>query len=385
MTMIERLYKDWVFPPIERMSRDDAEIAHEWALRKLRTLQGIPFGPQAARYILEYYHPNLETRVFGIDFPNPLGLAPGFAKAEEILPKNGGWLLQGRTVAAFGWGFYEVGAITMYDQLGNDRPRVLRSIKHQSLWNWMGFNNPGADALEAALYRTGGLHSPIPVGMNVGKSKITQIEKAAEDYYYTIMKLWWYFNFVVVNVSSPNTLGLRDLQGKEYLEAILARVCDANRAATIRESEPLKPIGVKIAPDLTDEEMADVVAACRKYAVSFIVIGNTTVSRDGCAGWRIRVNRGGVSGRPLQERARKKLEELWMVLKGKIPLVSAGGIDSGEELVWRITHGASLCQALSAWPFEGPDFAKRVLRHLTVWLQKNKFASVGDAVGCEGK
>lgn len=372
MSMIERLYKRYVRPRVFKMSKYDPEIAHEWGMKHLCRVQDSVMWEGIARSWCAYSHPLLKTRVMGLEFPNPFGLAAGFDKYCEIYS---------RAVPAFGWGFSEVGGITRYRQNGNDRPRMWRSENPPALCNFMGFNNPGAD--EAAERIAG--HPPtrrVPVGLNVGKSKITPISEAVEDYCYTVRMLWPYVDFITINPSSPNTPGLRSLQNKDALRQLIRGVQEENSIQARSALSRKKPVGGKISPDESEQQLDDIAEVFLETAADFLILTNTTTSRPASIqGLGFPPNKGGVSGYPLRELSESALVYVFSKLQGRIPIISVGGISSGDDLYDRIRMGASLCQAYTAWPFEGPDFARQCLKTLVRRLRQDGFQSVSEAVG----
>lgn len=376
MSLVEWYYKKFVRPKIFEGSRDDAELAHEWGLEKLNELQNSRFKTALARAAFTYYHPMLETTVMGLDFPNPFGLAAGFDKYCEVYHT---------AIPACGWGFVEVGGITMLEQPGNDRPRMKRSEAHEALWNFMGFNNPGADGARETFNTNP--TCPVPILLNVGKSKNTPLGRAAEDYCYTVSKLWPFVQMITLNPSSPNTPGLRTLQNKENLQALVSAVSGENVKQARLEKEPRHPLGVKISPDESDEQLADIVEVCVNCSVDYIIATNTTVGRKNVRGWNI-PSHGGVSGKPLRDGSMRVLGEVYRALREKksnMALIGVGGIKSGDDLYYRIREGATLCQAYTAWPFEGPDFVRRCLKRLVQNLKADGFAHVSEAIGSRWK
>lgn len=372
MSLIERVYKRYVLPRVIAQTGEDAEAAHEWGLSRLVDLQNDPILLSLARVAFRYHHPMLRTQAFGLQFAHPLGLAAGFDKYCRVYHT---------AVPAFGWSFAEVGGITCHEQDGNPRtpPRMRRSMEHQALWDFMGFNNAGAD--KAGTRMSMSPKSLIPVGVNVGKSKITALEKAAGDYCYTIRRLWPFVDFITLNPSSPNTPGLRSLQSKNNLVLLVIAAQNANREmAGFTGRKPI-PLGVKISPDETEEQLADIVDVCRQTHVDFVITTNTTVKRDNTRGWDIPSDRGGVSGRPLWPSSVRVQRSLARQLRGEIPIIGVGGIFDGNDLYQRILSGASLCQVYTAWPFEGPDFVKRCLKQLVLRLKLGGFQTVSEAVG----
>ena len=374
MSLLESAYKRFAMPKIFEDSLHDAELAHEWGLEKLQGLQeNKPFGWVASR-MLTYTHPMLETSLWGLSFPNPFGLAPGFDKNARLL----------KAIPYFSWGLYGLGAVLLKPQPGNPQVRMWRSPEYQALCNWMGFNSAGVYDVRRRLEA---LPKPsIPIFLNIGKNKEASIEKALGDYAEVCRLLWPMVDAIEANPSSPNTPGLRELQNAEILKQLLTGLVETNAEMAETLRRPLKPIGLKISPDESDEALQDMIDAAIATGIQFLTLTNTTVSREGVTGWEIPPDRGGVSGRPLTERSFRILCQVHQELKrknvrDKIKLISVGGIDGGEELYRRICHGADLCEAFTAWVFEGPDFVKRSLKILVERLQADGFHHVSDAVG----
>lgn len=372
MSLIERAYKNTVRPRVFAMSTDDAETAHEWGIALLYRLERNPLLAFAVRRALTYSHPMLETQQFGVWFPNPLGLAAGFDKYCQLYR---------RAVPATGWGFAEVGGITPMKQDRNPHIRMRRSEEFAAIWNFMGFNNPGADMARLQMQTRG--PSTIPIGLNVGKGKDTPLEKSGDDYAYVITRMFQFVQFITINVSSPNTKGLRGLQAKRLLDGIVKVAQDANRAVASLLELPSRAMGIKVSPDETDEQLADIADIVDEWGLGFLILTNTTVERKKTDGWNIPQDKGGVSGRPLLERSRWVLMQMAKRFpkNHRVRLISVGGIDSAKELYHRILLGASLCQVYTAWPFEGPDLCKRWLRELVGCLQDDKFDSIDQAIG----
>lgn len=372
MTLIEVVYKNLVRPRIFAASRYDPELAHEWGLERLKRAQSNPFARSAVGRVLRYDHPALQTEFCGMRLRHPLGLAAGYDKNCQVY--WGG-------VPMCNWAFVEVGGITRDEQTGNPRPRMWRSEQLQALGNAMGFNNCGRDKAGAELDARGHLvPRDFKVGLNVGKSKVTPLDQAAEEYADTVEALWRYVHFIVINPSSPNTPGLRQLQNRDRLNQLIAAVQGVNRKLSRLFQKPPLPVGVKPSPDESDEALADFIDVCLEQGVDFVVPTNTTVSREGIGLW-LPVDRGGVSGPPLKERALRVQKEIYRAVKGRIRIIGVGGIASGRDLYERILAGADVCEALTAWPFEGPDFVKRCLKELAGCLRSDGFENVGQAVG----
>jgi dihydroorotate dehydrogenase len=372
MSLIQRVYQQSIRPRVFEFSKDDAEKAHEWGITQLLRLERNPLLASMARSVLCYNHPMLNTRQFGIQFPNPLGLAAGFDKYCEVYR---------RAIPATGWGFAEIGGITPQKQDGNPSVRMRRSQDLAAIWNFMGFNNPGADMARLKMQMKG--PSTIPLGLNVGKGKDTPLNKAGDDYAKVIRQLSPYVQFITINVSSPNTKDLRGPQAKGLLEGIIVMALNANRDQASSNGVTLLPIGVKVSPDETDEQLADIADIVDSWELAFLMLVNSTDKRGGTTGWDIPADRGGVSGRPLTERSRWVLMQMAKRFPKhhRVRLISVGGIDSAKELYHRILLGASLCQVYTAWPFEGPDLCKRWLTELVTRLKDDRFYSVNEAVG----
>jgi dihydroorotate dehydrogenase len=340
----------------------DPEGAHRLAIRML---QLAPLPPAAAD------DRRLATRVFGLNFPNPIGIAAGFDKHAEIPD----------ALLRAGFGFVEVGTVTPLPQPGNPRPRLFRLDPDQAVINRLGFNSEGADAVLrrlAARARVRGMTSGI-VGINVGANKDAADRVA--DYVRLIEKFAAVASYVTVNISSPNTAGLRDLQQAAVLDDLLARVIDA-RERVARNAGPT-PVLLKIAPDLSLPDLDDVVGIARARRVDGMIVGNTTVARP--AGLRDRQSRetGGLSGRPLLPLADRMLAETYVRVEGVFPLVGAGGIDSGAAALGKIRAGASLIQIYSGLVFRGLGLLDEIKAAILAALKGDGGQSIADYVGAD--
>jgi len=336
-----------------------AETAHNMALWALehRIVSGAPFSD-----------PVLETNLWGRDFANPIGLAAGFDKNADV-PMQ---------ALALGFGFVEIGSVTPRPQPGNPKPRLFRLDEDEGVVNRMGFNSKGIDYTAAkleALPPTRGLGI---IGVNLGKNKET--EDAASDYVTGIEKLAQYADYMVINVSSPNTAGLRALQGKAELEALVLRVRDV-LDKTVPTNTP--PLLVKVAPDLTDDDIADIAAVARSSAVDGLIATNTTIDRPASLINASKSEGGGLSGKPLMKPSTKILSDLYQATKGQVPLIGVGGIMSGADAYDKIRAGASLVQFYSSMVFEGPSLPGRMCRTLAGLLKRDGFEHVADAVGAD--
>jgi dihydroorotate dehydrogenase len=303
--------------------------------------------------------PVLETTVFGVRFPGPVGLAAGF-------DKDGSGL---KTWGALGFGYAEVGTVTARAQPGNPQPRMFRLAEDRALLNRMGFNNHGAGELALKLGR--GI-SEVPIGANIGKTKSTPPEDAVDDYTESARLVGPLASFLVVNVSSPNTPGLRDLQAVESLRPILAAV----RAQTAT------PVLVKIAPDLSDSDVDDIADLAVELGLAGIVATNTTVSRDGLATPDVAgLGAGGISGPPVAQRSAEVLRRLYRRVGDRVVLISVGGIETADDAWERITAGASLLQGYTGFVYGGGLWAKHIHDGLARRLHDGGFASLTAAVG----
>ena len=317
-----------------------------------------------------YHEKRLSQTLWGITFPNPLGLAAGFDKngvAASIWDK-------------FGFGYAELGTVTEHPQPGNPPPRLFRLLEDEAALNRMGFNNEGSEALAQSLVKQGKRGRNIPWGVNLGKSKVTPLEEAKKDYLRSFLRLRGQGDYFVVNVSSPNTPGLRSLQDSEQLRVILSG---------IQENNPEnKPILVKIAPDLSWDAIAQVIKIATDYQLAGIIATNTTIGREGLktkiltqTGNPITEEAGGISGKPLRDRATAIIRYIYQQTEGKLPIMGVGGIFTAEDAWEKITAGASLLQVYTGWIYEGPMMAQRVLRGLTQKLNDQGFSHLSEAVG----
>ncbi len=307
------------------------------------------------RAAFDYRDPRLSVKLFGIDFPNPLGLAAGFDKDAEAVD----------FFSALGFGFIEVGTVTPRPQPGNPKPRIFRLPQDGALINRMGFPSEGAEVVAKRLSRPSD-HVRARIGVNIGKNKSTLLEQAADDYAYAFSVLKNCGDFFVVNVSSPNTPELRKLQHSSYLADILQRIQELNKEK--------KPLLVKIAPDLSYAELDDVLECCMAAGVSGIVAANTTVSREGLSS---QTNEsGGLSGRPLKNKAREFVSHIAARTEGRLPIIAVGGVSSAVDMIELMRRGASLVQVYTAFIYEGPAFVKHVCRELSDFLDREGLSSI---------
>jgi len=356
------------------MAAQDSEKAHSRVIKKLER-----FGKwKLTRGMMSalYSSPELSVERFGIKFSNPVGLAAGMDKKAQALPA---W-------PALGFGFAEVGGVTLHEQPGNPKPRMFRDWKSRSLINRMGFNNDGADntAKRMQEVKEKGDWPNIPIAINLGKSKITDNKNAAEDYCSSIKKLWTYADFFVINVSSPNTPNLRDLQTDEYLEELLEKCIQQNKECAKEHGANEKPILVKVAPDLDDEQLAIIARTARLLGINGIVATNTTVSRpelDSKYGKTYTNQNGGLSGKPLANRSTEIIRLIYQETEGQLPIIGVGGISNAEDAWEKIINGACLIQFYSAFVFEGAGITKSIVKGLKKKLRQHSLDSLDQAVG----
>ncbi len=345
----------------------DAEQTHEFVLRYFRLAQRVPFKKEILKKIYRFNHPSLNFDLLGKHFSSPVGLAAGFDKNCEIF----------NILASFGFGFMEGGTVTARAQEGNPRPRIFRIPEENALINRLGFNNRGADWVEKWLSDSD--RPSIPVGINIGKSKITDNSRAAEDYLYSFEKLYSYADYFVVNVSSPNTPGLRELQ--HDLSPILARLQEKNDAIARVTYSPLKPLFVKIAPDLDQDQLNFIAEICADHKIVGLIATNTTTAREGVAEQML--SEGGLSGRPLEDRSMQTLKYLYKNFGKKFILIGVGGIFSAEDAYRKIKAGASLVQLYTGWVYGGPCTIKSINKGLVEFLERDGFKNIREAIGTE--
>ena len=342
-----------------QLSPEDAHHASLWALE--HGLVGVRAEPE---------DPILKTRVFGLEFANPIGLAAGFDKDARVVD----------AMLRLGFGFVEAGTVTPRPQPGNPKPRLFRLSEDRAVINRLGFNSGGVEAfalrLEARARRP---HAAGIVGANVGKNRET--EDGAADYVAGIARLAGLADYLVCNISSPNTPGLRAMQAKAPIEDLLRRVMAARDAHAPKGRKP--PLLAKVGPDLSDDQLKDIAEVALAIGVDGLIIGNTTVERPPSLKSRDRNEAGGLSGAPLLQPATACLRGMYRLTEGRIPLIGCGGVASGADAYEKIRAGASLVQVYSALVFEGPGLANRIKRELAQCLRRDGFKRVSDAVGAD--
>jgi dihydroorotate dehydrogenase len=383
----------------------DAERIHN---RMMRALGWTGRNELACDVVESFFGaPRLPIEALGLSFPNPVGLAAGMDKHAEALPA---W-------AALGFGFTELGAVTWHAQPGNPSPRLFRAIPEEAIVNRMGFNNPGAEAVaqELAHWRAMGRWPGHPVGINLGKSRITPLEKAEEDYANSLRALWPHVDFFVINVSSPNTPNLRQLQDKAALDEILAGAQEAQsdfargpgfgappfgglpppnspkgepHMGLKRQGEEFKrkPILVKVAPDLSFEALDEILELAGPRQVAGIVATNTTLARPQAhdsAIQRIYAEAGGLSGRPLRARSTEVIRHIYRQTRGTLPIMGVGGVFDAADAWEKIAAGATLIQVYTGLVYEGPGIAKAVVKGLVQRMEQCGMTHLRQAIGTE--
>jgi dihydroorotate dehydrogenase len=347
----------------------DAERAHERTISLLAQM-GI-----LVRRSRPFTHLALRQEIAGIVFPNPVGLAAGCDKNALAVPI---W-------PRLGFGFVEVGTVTAQPQPGNPKPRLFRLPEHKAILNRLGFNSDGADvvAYRLSLVQRGkGL--PFPLGVNIGKTRHVQGEAATlDDYRASFRRLAPYASYIAVNVSSPNTPGLRQWQEKNRLRNLLTLLKEESECQTVARGHRAVPLFVKVSPDMAPEDICDVAEVVLEQRIAGIIATNTTVAREGAfEGLR---EEGGLSGPPLRERAITTLKRLYRATGGQIPIIGVGGIDSAEEAYERIKAGASLVQIYTALIYEGPFLPLRINQGLLRLLERDGFKHIGEAIGISSR
>ena len=338
-------------PAMYRLSHNDPEVVHERTVRALSTLSGLP---PALAGLQRLYRVDSPATVLGLRFPNRVGLAAGMDKDGRAL---NAW-------PALGFGFVEVGTVTRLPQPGNPRPRLFQLTETDAIINRMGFNNAGAEALAQRLATSG--TPSVPLGISIGKSKAAALEDAVADYQASLRTLYPYAGYFAVNVSSPNTPGLRALQDRGALAELLAELRTTSADLAHRAGRAPTPLLVKVAPDLTDEALGELLDVCTEHGVAGVIATNTTLSREGLAAAdsRLAEETGGLSGRPLADRSREVVRFVHRHTGGELPIIGVGGILGPREAELMFEAGASLLQLYTGFALHGPGLVKRVNRAL---------------------
>ena len=356
------IYRNYLQP---LLFLQESEAAHNRVIGGLSWAGRLPLVPMLTDAV--YGAPDLPVTLSSLRFPNPIGLAAGMDKHAAAVPM---W-------ERLGFGFVELGGVTQHAQPGNDAPRMFRAVNDRALVNRMGFNNPGAEAVAQALqqWRARDQWPSHPVGINLGKSKVTPLEEAAEDYAFSFRTLQGLADFFVVNVSSPNTPNLRQLQDKSALDEILK---------TLREVDSQTPLLIKIAPDLTNEAIDDVLDLAATHSLAGIVATNTTIERpdtDDAACQKTYAETGGLSGAPLRDRSTEVIEHIHRHTEGQLPIIGVGGIFTAADAWEKIAAGASLLQVYTGLVYEGPSIAGDIVSGLKARMEKEGVRTLAEIRG----
>ncbi len=332
------------YPPLRALLFQlDPETAHD---RMLQLLRFAPVPPLSA--LFSSRAPAVPRRVMGLDFPNPVGLAAGLDKNGECIPA---W-------AALGFGFVEIGTVTPRPQPGNPKPRMFRLPQAEALINRMGFNNKGVDYLVDRV-RQAGFKGVL--GINIGKNADTPVERAIDDYLTGLRGVYPWASYITVNISSPNTSGLRDLQYGAALDGLLAALKAEQQRLTDSYGRYV-PLALKIAPDIADPDLPMMAQALRRHRIDAVIATNTTFSRAGVEGLPHAGETGGLSGAPLRDRATAVVRQLAELLAGELPIIASGGIMRGSDAASRIAAGASLVQLYTGFIYRGPKLIQEAIR-----------------------
>ena len=361
------IYKRFVRP---KLFRKDPEEAHEDMLNMLEDWQKSKIKTAAMRALFIKRSNSLKQHIFGLNFHNPVGMAPGFDKNGRVV----------NALESLGFGFVEVGTVTARPQTGNQKPRIFRLEKDMALINRLGFNSDGAKAVAENLKASPPIG--IPIGINIGKNADVPLDKAAENYVEALRAIYSYGDFIVINVSSPNTEDLRELQLAKWLESLISLMQKENKALSQRDQTHKKPLLVKIAPDLTMEQLEETAGVIQKHADGIIVC-NTTVSREGLT---VDPNeQGGLSGRPLRKLSTQLVAKVYRLTHGKVPIIGVGGIFDSWDAYEKIIAGASLVQVYTGMIYEGPFIARAINAGLLRLMAKDGIKEISAAVGSKNK
>lgn len=361
------LYK--LFRPI--LFLFDAESVH----RTVMSVTGFFLGLGLIRRVVRWWYAvrdeRLEQEVLGLHFENPVGLAAGFDKNAEHF----------NALHALGFGHVEVGTVTGDGQIGNERPRLFRLKPDRGLLNRMGFNNKGSKAVQEHL--AGATIEPV-LGINIGKTKVVELEDAPSDYEKSFRRLFDYARYFVVNVSSPNTPGLRSLQNREPLTRLLSHLQELNTQLAAELGVDRKPILLKIAPDITEGMLDDILDVLQECELDGIIATNTTIERDGLkTRGQEELGPGGVSGKPVQEQSLELISAIYRKTGGAFPIIGVGGIFDADDALRAIKAGASLVQVWTGFVYEGPATVKRINKGLAAACRAHSWTSISDARGLD--
>lgn len=346
--------------------RLDPELSHRLVLGVLGAGCRIPGLPALLRARYGGRVPALPVEALGLQFPNPLGLAAGLDKDARFI----------RPLAAFGFGWLELGTVTPHPQPGSAKPRLFRLTSRRALINRMGFNSAGLNVFVGNLARRA---KPCLLGINIGKNAATPLERALDDYIAALRAVYIHAAYVAINISSPNTPGLRELQEREHLEQLL-RALKTEQAALTHAHHLKVPLALKIAPDLTEEQLGFITDAVVKTGIDAVIATNTTLARPGLESDLVANEAGGLSGRPLKPLATRTVETLYRHLNGRVPIIGVGGIETADDAWDRLVAGADLVQIYTALIYEGPQVIKAIVQGLAERVARSGHATLAAAV-----
>ncbi|MBI4639477.1 MAG: quinone-dependent dihydroorotate dehydrogenase [Candidatus Tectomicrobia bacterium] len=360
MTFYTSLLRSFLF-------RKDPEEAHEMVTQLLIMAAKSPILSHIFKQLFPYASERLRVKSFGLTFENPVGLAAGFDKNALLI----------NAMPLLGFGFIEIGTVTGKEQVGNPKPRLFRLSKDHALINRMGFNNDGTEKIRERLNRLRRIS--LPLGINIGKSKDVPLSQAVEDYLFSFEALYRFGHYFVINVSSPNTPNLRQLQERALLDDLVQALTLKNRELAVTCGIAPKPLLVKIAPDLTWPQIDDLVGVVQERKIDGIIATNTTIARDRLV---TQIDEGGgLSGKPLRERSTQIISYLYRATGGKIALIGVGGIFSAQDAYEKIKAGASLVQIYTGLIYEGPSLVRRINKGIIKLLEGDGFKEISEAVG----
>ncbi|MBP7281832.1 MAG: quinone-dependent dihydroorotate dehydrogenase [Leptospiraceae bacterium] len=345
--------------------RLNPENAHELSKNLLNFANSLPFVFPILEKLTNYESKRLEVQIAGINFKNPLGMAAGFDKTGELYP----------FLARLGFGHVEIGTITGEEQPGNPKPRIFRYEKDSALVNRMGFNNPGTDKAYQTIYKQ---TKTIPRGINAGKTKLVPVENTVDDYVRTFQKLSSLGDYGVINISSPNTPGLRSFQEKDAFVTLIKGIKKG------LGGNFLIPTFIKLAPDLADSAIEELLDVILDFNLAGVILTNTTIDKKVLSNYR-EVEDGGISGLPLRKRSTEIIKLAYKKLQGRIPIIGVGGIDSGEAALEKVQAGANLIQIYTGYIYKGPLLPFSILEYLDKFMKRQGVKKISELVGTDTK
>ena len=375
----ERFYSSFLMPFLQNSIVKDAEKAHRLAIWAAKN--DLLIAPPSVRkeIKMKQENPMLVTKVFGIKFPNPVGIAAGFDKNAEAV----------EGMHNLGFGFVEIGSVTPKPQPGNPMPRVFRLNEDQAIINRYGFNSDGhevvfqrLETLQSKYSDMGSTKRKPIIGINLGKNKTSPVD-SVQDYVDGVYKFGGIADYLVINISSPNTSVLRSLQERDQMKHLIKEVIKARNSLQLPKDSKKPPVVIKIAPDLTKEDRVDIagVIMSSDYEIDGLIVSNTTISRPSSLNSELKSETGGLSGQPLKELSTQAIYDMYKLTKGKVPIIGVGGVGSGQDAFDKIAAGASLVQLYTSFVYIGPPVAAKINRELENILQDKGFSNLKQAIG----